>query len=353
MNDLGTPVSPREHTDASASESPSTAPTTRRELREAERRRDAALAASGAAPAPSEAAPAPSEPSASVVALRDHERRAVEVGAPVVARRPSTTLERRSARRPAVPVTTGAITLPVARRSRKRTAVNMSILTIAAGIVATMAIPAYAFTPSDGAGHFSASAADRLKLTSAQSITVDGTAAAPAVSRDAYTATSNAALEAQAAAAAAAARASAARQTAAVSLRSYAAGYSGPSVSDFLANPPYPSFSLSQVFSVGQQYIGTPYIYGGSTPAGFDCSGFIMFVYAQFGISLPHSVSGQAARGTRISINDAQPGDVVIMSGHDGFYAGNGMIMDAPKPGGRVSIRPIWTDNFYIVRMGI
>ena len=133
----------------------------------------------------------------------------------------------------------------------------------------------------------------------------------------------------------------------------YAASSSGPSVSSLLANPPYPNFDLASVYNVATQYIGTPYVYGGSTPAGFDCSGYVMYVYAQFGISLPHSVSGQAAMGKRISIQDAQPGDLVIMSGHDGFYAGNGNIMDAPDTGRSISIRPIWTSDYYIVRLGI
>ena len=115
----------------------------------------------------------------------------------------------------------------------------------------------------------------------------------------------------------------------------------------------YVTAPVSQVFSVAQQYIGTPYVYGGASPAGFDCSGYVMYVYAQFGINLPHSVSGQAAMGKRISIADAQPGDLVIMSGHDGFYAGNGNIMDAPDVGRSISIRPIWTSDYYIVRLGI
>ena len=190
-----------------------------------------------------------------------------------------------------------------------------------------------------------------MKKAQSQTVEVPGVASA-AVSRDAASATTEEQLASQKAAAAAAA-AEAARQQAAVQLSNYASSYSGPSVSDFLANPPYPNFSLSSVFSVAQQYIGTPYVYGGSTPAGFDCSGYVMYVYAQFGISLPHSVSGQAAMGKRISIQDAQPGDLVIMSGHDGFYAGNGNIMDAPDTGRSISIRPIWTSDYYIVRLGI
>jgi cell wall-associated NlpC family hydrolase len=216
-----------------------------------------------------------------------------------------------------------------------------------------MAIPAFAFNPNgtDSAA-FGPSAVDSMKKAQSQTVEVGGVAT-EAVSRDTASATSEQQLNAQKAAAAAAAAAEAARAQAAIELTNYAKASTGPSVSDFLANPPYPSFSLAQVFSVAQQYIGTPYVYGGASPAGFDCSGYVMYVYAQFGINLPHSVSGQAAMGKRISIADAQPGDVVIMSGHDGFYAGNGNIMDAPDSGRSISIRPIWTSDFYIVRLGI
>ena len=101
------------------------------------------------------------------------------------------------------------------------------------------------------------------------------------------------------------------------------------------------------------QYQGVPYRFGGANPAGFDCSGFVMFVYAQFGIALPHSVSGQAALGTPISRDAALPGDIVTMAGHNGIYLGNGMFIDAPDYGQTVQIRSIWTDNYYIYRLGI
>jgi cell wall-associated NlpC family hydrolase len=129
--------------------------------------------------------------------------------------------------------------------------------------------------------------------------------------------------------------------------------YSGPSVGDYLKNPAYPDYDLAAVFAVAKKYVGIKYRFGGSSPAGFDCSGYIQFVYSQFGISLPHSVSGQAARGKPIRLKDAKPGDLVIMAGHNGFYAGNGMILDSPRTGGSVSIRPIWTESYYIVRLGI
>jgi cell wall-associated NlpC family hydrolase len=244
--------------------------------------------------------------------------------------------------------TAGGVAAKAASKKKvKGGIINVAVMTLAAGLIATMAIPAYAFNPQGAdAAQFKSSAVDSMKKAQSQKVEVPETVAAAAVARDAATATTQAQLDAVKAA-------EVARQRAAVSLASYASSYSGPSVSDFLANPPYPNFDLAQVFSVAQQYIGTPYVFGGSTPAGFDCSGYIMFVYAQFGISLPHSVSGQAARGKRISIEDAVPGDVVIMPGHDGFYAGNGNIMDAPDTGRSISIRPIWTSDYYIVRLGI
>ncbi|ERK70456.1 NlpC/P60 family protein [Leifsonia aquatica ATCC 14665] len=223
-------------------------------------------------------------------------------------------------------------------------------MTVATGIIATMSLPAFAFNPDNAEGSaFGPSAADSMKKAQSQTVEVGTTVASTAVARDAASATTEEQLATQKAAAAA----EAARQRAAVTLTNYANSYSGPSVSDFLANPPYPNFSLDSVFSVAQQYIGTPYVFGGASPAGFDCSGYVQFVYAQFGVSLPHSVSGQAAAGKRISIEDARPGDIVIMSGHDGFYAGNGNIMDAPEVGRSISVRPIWTSDFYIVRLGI
>lgn len=233
---------------------------------------------------------------------------------------------------------------------------NVLVMALAGGIAATMALPAYAFNPSEPSGtQFGASAADGARVAGAQTVSVAPGVEAAAATRDAYSATSQADLDAAKRAAAQAAAAAAAQQAAAQKMVAYGAAYSGPTAADYLANPPYPNFSLAQVFNVAKQYIGTPYVYGGATPAGFDCSGYVMFVYAQFGINLPHSASAQGAMGTRISLADAQPGDVVIMLGgaHDGFYAGNGNIMDAPDVGRSISIRPIWTSDYYIVRFGI
>lgn len=130
--------------------------------------------------------------------------------------------------------------------------------------------------------------------------------------------------------------------------------YTGPTVEDFLKNPPLSNdYSMTKVMEVAYSYQGVPYRFGGASPAGFDCSGYVQFVYSQFGIALPHGVMAQAALGKPIKESDALPGDLVIMPGHNGFYAGNGMILDSPRAGGVVAVRKIWTTNYYIVRLGI
>lgn len=239
--------------------------------------------------------------------------------------------------------------MPVKKTRRRSAAGHVVMMTLATGLVATMALPAYAFSPAEADGDFAATDATELTKAGAQEVAVDEAAATVSVAQDAFAATPQSEIDAAEAAEAA----EAARAAAATSMTTYAASFTGPTAADYLASAAYPSFSLSSVYSVAQQYQGVPYVYGGATPAGFDCSGFVMYVYAQFGISLPHSSTGQGAAGTRIALADAQPGDLVIMDGHDGFYAGNGNILHAPYEGASVRVQPIWTSDYYIVRLGI
>ena len=80
------------------------------------------------------------------------------------------------------------------------------------------------------------------------------------------------------------------------------------------------------------QFVGNPYVYGGSSLTnGTDCSGFVMSVYAAFGVSLPHSSTADRSRGYAVEggVANAQPGDIICYSGHVGIYIGNGQIVHA------------------------
>jgi cell wall-associated NlpC family hydrolase len=88
------------------------------------------------------------------------------------------------------------------------------------------------------------------------------------------------------------------------------------------------------------QYLGTPYVWGGASPSGFDCSGFVMYVYAQVGVSLPHSSYAQYGMGVPVSYDQLQPGDLVFFNGlgHEGMYVGGGMFIHSPHTGDVVKV---------------
>ena len=103
------------------------------------------------------------------------------------------------------------------------------------------------------------------------------------------------------------------------------------------------------VVDVADDYLGTPYRYGGTTPAGFDCSGYTQYVLGRVGVSLPRTANAQLQASRRISAGEARPGDLVFFTSgsgrayHVGVYAGNGRIFDSPRAGRSVSQRAIWT----------
>ena len=107
------------------------------------------------------------------------------------------------------------------------------------------------------------------------------------------------------------------------------------------------------VVGIAMQYLGVPYVWGGSSPRGFDCSGFVAYVYAQIGVSLPHSSYAMYGMGTPVSIGQLQPGDLVFFTGasHMGIYIGGGQFIHAPHTGDVVKISSLsesWYASAYV-----
>ena len=105
------------------------------------------------------------------------------------------------------------------------------------------------------------------------------------------------------------------------------------------------------VVGIAMRYLGVPYVWGGSSPSGFDCSGFVAYVFAQIGLSLPHSSYAMFGMGTPVSIGELQPGDLVFFTGasHMGIYIGGGQFIHAPHTGDVVKISSLsgyYSSNF-------
>lgn len=115
------------------------------------------------------------------------------------------------------------------------------------------------------------------------------------------------------------------------------------------------SVSSSAIVNKAYQYLGVKYVWGGTSPSGFDCSGFIQYVYGTQGISLPRTSRAQAASGKYVSIANAQPGDILYFGQssvtHVGIYIGNGKMIHSPRPGKSVEIVSIsWHVNNYRIQ---
>jgi len=110
-------------------------------------------------------------------------------------------------------------------------------------------------------------------------------------------------------------------------------------------NPvPAPAPSASGIVGIAQSLFGIPYVYGGTTPSGFDCSGFTSYVYRQAGISIPRTASAQQAAATPVS--SPSPGDLVFFGSpayHVGIYVSPGRMIDAQRPGTVTGNHSIWT----------
>ena len=109
-----------------------------------------------------------------------------------------------------------------------------------------------------------------------------------------------------------------------------------------------PPSQYGGVVGIAMRYLGIQYVYGGSSPSGFDCSGFTMYVYGQMGVSLPHYTVAQYSMGVPVGQGDLQAGDLVFFDGlgHVGIYIGGGEFIHSPHTGDVVKISSIW-DSWY------
>ncbi len=111
-----------------------------------------------------------------------------------------------------------------------------------------------------------------------------------------------------------------------------------------------------RIVAEAKNYLGVPYVYGGSSPSGFDCSGFVQYVFRQCGYSITRTAVTQSYDGYAVSRSELQPGDIIIFGnsansgiGHSGIYIGNGQFIHASSGGGRVMISEL-SQNYYNVR---
>lgn len=203
------------------------------------------------------------------------------------------------------------------------------------GVITAFALPAYAYNPAVSAmvGFTTTNPALYAKSDQFQQLVVSAVNTFK-VSRGTYSSTDAAEIQ---------------RQEILNGVRTY----SGLTQEDYLANPIYKDISAAKVLEAASKYVGTPYVFGGITPAGFDCSGYVAYIFSQFGVALPHSVHGQNRLGKLVSEKDALPGDLVVFDdlSHDGIYAGNGNFYHSPRPGDTVKLAPIFTPNVHFVRL--
>ncbi|HYY12736.1 MAG TPA: NlpC/P60 family protein [Kineosporiaceae bacterium] len=124
------------------------------------------------------------------------------------------------------------------------------------------------------------------------------------------------------------------------------------------ATPPAPPSdgTTASVVAIAMRYLGIAYRYGGTSPRGFDCSGFTQYVFGQVGQSLPRTADQQLRATTRISRSEARAGDLVFFLGggyayHVGIYLGNGKMIDSPRTGQAVSVRSVYSANVVFTRV--
>ena len=124
---------------------------------------------------------------------------------------------------------------------------------------------------------------------------------------------------------------------------------------DISSVPTAPASATGQALAdYALQFQGYPSVSGGNTPSGWDCSGFVQWVFAQFGVSLPHFSGAQMSVGTAVgSIAEAAPGDIIVNTQHAAIYIGNGMVINAlnPAQGTQVTSLAVFSGGYAIRRV--
>ena len=107
--------------------------------------------------------------------------------------------------------------------------------------------------------------------------------------------------------------------------------------------PPPPPTVAERAVEIARSQLGVPYVYGGASPGGFDCSGLVMWVYGRLGIALPHNAAALYSVGRPVPTSRMKPGDLVFFHGlgHVGIYIGHGRMIHAPQTGERVEIESL------------
>lgn len=229
------------------------------------------------------------------------------------------------------------------------------VLAMSSGLVATMGLPAQAVSKAAGPQEAAAGAAvlpaapsvaaHSAFLAVPAAFTAGGAVKAPAAAEvefasDSFTAVPTVKKKAPARSTSAGSR-SGSRSPLSASVTSSGAG----------------SARGSSAIALAARYLGVPYVYGGTTPSGWDCSGSVGYIYRQLGYSLPRTANDQMNATRRISRSEARPGDLVfILSGgrayHMGIFAGGNMFYDAGRSGRVFSKRAIFSSNVVFGRVG-
>jgi cell wall-associated NlpC family hydrolase len=229
-----------------------------------------------------------------------------------------------------------------------------AVLAVSTGLVATMGMPASAVTktaPENGVSLSRPSVVTAAAVALPASVVNGAAVTAPStadVSFERSTITVKKA--APKPKARVAERASRSTVRAAAPVRKSAAVKSSTKSSTKKASTSGRSIDTSSVVSIARSLLGIPYVYGGTTTDGFDCSGFTKYVYGKAGISLPRTSGSQYAAVTHISRSQARAGDLVfIFSGgrvtHVGIFTGGNRMIDSPRSGKSTQEREIWSSN--------